>query len=43
MQVAAVPVAYYTGSTFGKARRRPQDEVVFIDTFDTSSMQETGW
>jgi nitroreductase len=43
MQVCAVPVAYYTGSTFGNARRRPQDEVVFIDAFDTSSMQETGW
>ncbi|HEY2643888.1 MAG TPA: nitroreductase family protein [Galbitalea sp.] len=43
MQVCAVPVAYYTGSSFGKARRRPRDEVVFIETFDASSMQESGW
>ena len=43
MRVCVVPVAYYTGETFEKARRRPRDEVVLIDTFGTSSMQETGW
>ena len=43
MQVCALPVAYYTGESFREAKRRPQSEVVFIDTFDTASMEETGW
>lgn len=43
LQVCALPVAYYTGETFGRAKRRPQDEVVFTDTFDAASMAGTGW
>lgn len=43
LQVCALPVAYHTGETFGRARRRPQREVVFVDTFDAASMAETGW
>ena len=43
LQVGALPVAHYTGTTFGKAKRRPQREVVFTDTFDASSMEGTGW
>jgi nitroreductase len=43
MQVCALPVAYYAGTTFGRARRRPQHEVVFTDTFDPASMADTGW
>lgn len=43
MQVCALPVAYYTGETFRQARRRPQEDVVFTDTFDPTSMADTGW
>lgn len=43
MQVCALPVAYYTGSTFERAARRPMSEVVFEDVFDPTSMAETGW
>jgi nitroreductase len=30
-QGALIPTAYYTGTTFGRARRRPLDEVLHID------------
>lgn len=43
MQVCALPVAYYTGDTFKRAPRRPMSEVVFEDTFDAASLEESGW
>jgi hypothetical protein len=43
MQVCALPVGYYTGTGFQPARRRPQTDVVFTDTFDPASMEATGW
>lgn len=43
MQVCALPVAYCTGATFGRAARRPMSEVVFDDVFDPASMAQSGW
>ena len=43
MQVCALPVAWYTGSSFERAARRPMSEVVFEDAFDPASMAATGW
>lgn len=43
MQVCALPVAWYTGTSFRPAARRPMSEVVFEDTFDATSMAATGW
>lgn len=43
MQTCLLPVAYYTGDSFRPARRRPMDEVVFWDSFDVHSLDETGW
>ena len=43
MQVCALPVAWYTGTSFRPAARRPMSEVVFEDVFDAASMVATGW
>ena len=43
MQVCALPVAWYTGSSFRRAARRPMSEIVFEDVFDPASMAATGW
>jgi len=43
MQICALPVAWYTGSSFKRAARRPMSEVVFEDVFDPASMAATGW
>jgi nitroreductase len=32
-QVALIPVAYYTGDSFGPARRRPVEEVVYVNAW----------
>lgn len=43
MQVCLLPIAYYTGHSFGAARRRPLDDVVFVDRFDRRSLDADGW
>jgi nitroreductase len=43
MQICALPVAWYTGTSFRPAARRPLSEVVFEDIFDPASMASTGW
>jgi hypothetical protein len=34
VQACLVPVAYYTGTDFKAARRRPVEEVTFLDHWD---------
>lgn len=43
MQICLLPVAYFTGETFRPARRRPLEEVVFVDRFDAGSLDVTRW
>ena len=43
MQVCLLPIAHYTGGTFKPARRRPLEQVVFVDAFDPASLEPTGW
>ena len=42
-QVSLLPVAYYTGTSFRPAKRRPMDEVVFWEQFDPASLAEGGY
>ena len=39
MQVCLLPVAYHLGDGFNPARRRPMDEVVFVDAFPAGTAQ----
>jgi nitroreductase len=39
-QVCLLPVAYYTGTGFRPAKRRPSEEVVFWEQFDPDSLAE---
>jgi nitroreductase len=43
LQVCLLPVAHHTGTTFGRAARRPMDEVVFVDEFDATTVGGPGW
>lgn len=38
-----LPVAYFTGTTFKPARRRPVEEVTFWDRWGTAARSRVGW
>lgn len=42
-QVCLLPIAYFTGSNFRAANRRPMHEVVFWEQFDRASLADGGY